>query len=46
MASEIQAIEHGKERFLDLLLLADPSVEIVQQYIQGFSQMARRAHIE
>ncbi len=33
MTSDIQAIEQGRERFLDLLLLADPSVELVQQYL-------------
>jgi ribosomal protein S18 acetylase RimI-like enzyme len=33
MTSEIQAIENGRERFLDLLLLADPSVEMVRQYL-------------
>ena len=33
MISEIQEIEHGRERFLDLLLLADPSLGIVQRYL-------------
>ncbi len=33
MTSEIQEIENGRERFLDLLLLADPSVEMVRQYL-------------
>jgi len=33
MTSEIQEIRHSRERFLDLLLLADPSLEIVQQYL-------------
>jgi ribosomal protein S18 acetylase RimI-like enzyme len=33
MTSDIQAIEQGRERFLDLLRLADPSVELVQQYL-------------
>jgi hypothetical protein len=33
MTSDIQAIEQRRERFLDLLLLADPSVELVQQYL-------------
>ncbi len=33
MAQEIRAIESDRERFLDLLLLADPSLELVQQYI-------------
>ena len=33
MTSYIQEIEQGRERFLDLLLLADPSVELVQQYL-------------
>ena len=33
MTSDIQAIEQGRERFLDLLLLADSSVELVQQYL-------------
>ena len=33
MTIEIQTIEHDRERFLDLLLLADPSQEMIQQYI-------------
>jgi ribosomal protein S18 acetylase RimI-like enzyme len=33
VTSEIQEIKHDRERFLDLLLLADPSLEIVQQYL-------------
>lgn len=34
MTIKIQAIDKKRKRFLDLLLLADPSVEIVQQYIE------------
>ena len=34
MASEIKAIEHGRERFLDLLLLADPSQEVILGYLR------------
>jgi ribosomal protein S18 acetylase RimI-like enzyme len=33
MTSDIQEIEQNRERFLDLLLLADPSVELVQHYL-------------
>lgn len=33
MASDIQEIEQNRECFLDLLLLADPSVELVQRYL-------------
>jgi N-acetylglutamate synthase-like GNAT family acetyltransferase len=33
MTSDIQELEQGRECFLDLLLLADPSVELVQQYL-------------
>ncbi len=33
MAGDIQEIEQNRERFLDLLLLADPSVELVQGYL-------------
>ena len=33
MTQRIQAIENDRERFLDLLLLADPSLKLVQQYI-------------
>ena len=33
IASDIQEIEQNRERFLDLLLLADPSVELVQSYL-------------
>ena len=33
MHQKIQAIENDRERFLALLLLADPSLELVQQYL-------------
>ena len=33
MTNEIRAIENGRELFLDLLLFADPSVELIQQHI-------------
>ena len=33
MTSDIQEIKQNRERFLDLLLLADPSVELVQHYL-------------
>jgi ribosomal protein S18 acetylase RimI-like enzyme len=37
MASEIKAIVHGRERYLNLLLLADPSEEMVLKYLgEGF----------
>jgi ribosomal protein S18 acetylase RimI-like enzyme len=34
MASEIKAIAHSRERFLDLLLLANPSEEMVLKYLE------------
>jgi ribosomal protein S18 acetylase RimI-like enzyme len=34
MTSEIRTIEENKERFLDLLLLADPSRELVLRYLE------------
>ena len=33
LTSEIQEVKHSRERFLDLLLIADPSEKIVQQYL-------------
>jgi len=33
MISDIQEIEYNREHFLDLLLLANPSLEIVQQHL-------------
>lgn len=33
MTSDIQEIEQDRERFLDLLLLADPSLELAQGYL-------------